>query len=80
MTPGVEDENSEGRLIDMDTEGRDLDFIFPGMWASSLTGLYDQDVTLAEGMYRAYHNYMDDLHVGGARPHEEQPPGTGCGP
>ena len=59
VTPGVEDENSEGRLIDMDTEGRDLDFIFPGMWASSLTGLYDQDVTLAEGMYRAYHHYMD---------------------
>ena len=59
VTPGVEDENSEGRLIDMDLEGRDLDFIFPGTWASSLTGIYDKDVTLAEGMYRAYHNYMD---------------------
>ncbi len=59
VTPGVEDENAEGRLIDMDREGRDLDFIFPGMWASSLTGIYEQDVTLAEGMYRAYHRYMD---------------------
>ena len=45
--------------MDMDLEGRDLDFIFPGTWASSLTGIYDKDVTLAEGMYRAYHNYMD---------------------
>ena len=59
VTPGVEDENSEGRLVDMDMEGRDVDFIFPGMWASTLTGIYHKDVTLAEGMYRAYHNYMD---------------------
>jgi len=59
VTPGVEDENSEGRLIDMDLEGRDLDFVFPGTWASTLTGIYDKDVTLAEGLYRGYHNYMD---------------------
>ncbi len=59
VTIGVEDENSEGRLIDMDLEGRDLDFVFPGTWASTLTGIYDKDVTLAEGMYRAYHNYLD---------------------
>jgi uncharacterized protein len=58
--PGVEEENPAGRLRDMDLEGRDIDFIFPGTWASSLTGLYAKDVTLAEGLYRAYHRYMHD--------------------
>jgi len=58
--PGVEDENAEGRLHDMDLEGRDLDFIFPGTWATSLTGLYAKDITLAEGLYRAYHRYIRD--------------------
>ena len=46
-----------GRIADMDLEGRDIDFIFPGTWAASLTAL---DVTLAEGLYRAYHRYMHD--------------------
>ena len=54
---GVSDENAEGRIADMDLEGRDIDFIFPGTWAASLTAL---DVTLAEGLYRAYHRYMHD--------------------
>src|SRR4030095_15014720 len=51
------EENAAGRLVDMDLEGRDLDFMFPGTWAASLTAL---DVTLAEGLYRAYHRYMHD--------------------
>ena len=54
---GVEEENADGRIADMDLEGRDIDFIFPGTWAASLTSL---DVTLAEGLYRAYHRYMHD--------------------
>ena len=56
--PDVEDEDSAGRLLDMELEGRDLDFIFPGDWAATLTGIYDKDVTLAEGLYRSYHHYM----------------------
>ena len=54
----VEDENSEGRLIDMDLEGRDIDFIFPGQWATTITGV--EDVSLGEGLYRSYHNYMQE--------------------
>jgi predicted TIM-barrel fold metal-dependent hydrolase len=57
VQPGVDEENAEGRIADMDLEGRDIDFIFPGTWAASLTAL---DVTLAEGLYRAYHRYMHD--------------------
>ena len=52
----VQEENSDGRIQDMDLEGRDIDFIFPGTWAASLTGI--QDPTLGEGLYRAYHRYM----------------------
>ena len=56
VSPGVEEENVEGRLVDMDLEGRDLDFIFPGSWPATMTGC--PDITLAEGLYRAYHHYM----------------------
>ena len=51
---GADEENADGRIADMDLEGRDIDFIFPGTWAASLTAL---DVTLAEGLYRAYHRH-----------------------
>ncbi len=54
---GVDEENSADRLIDMDLEGRDIDFIFPGTWATTITGL--EDITLSEGLYTAYHTYMD---------------------
>ncbi len=53
---GVSDENAEGRLADMDLEGRDIDVIIPGTWANGLTSVADP--TLAEGMYSAYHRYM----------------------
>ena len=53
---GISDENAEGRLADMDLEGRDIDVIIPGTWANGLTSV--EDVTLAEGMYSAYHRYM----------------------
>ncbi len=55
--PLVELEDVEGRLIDMDLEGRDIDFIYPGGGqASTVTGL--DDVTLAEGLWRGFHHYM----------------------
>ena len=54
--PQVELEDVEGRLLDMDLEGRDIDFIFPGDWAATVTGL--EDVTLSEGLYRSYHYYL----------------------
>ena len=54
--PGISDENAEGRLLDMDMEGRDVDVIIPGTWANGLSSL--EDVSLAEGLYTAYHNYM----------------------
>ncbi len=56
--PAVQEENSVGRLHDMDLEGRDIDYIIPGTWATTVTGI--EDVTLAEGMYAAYHNYMQE--------------------
>ncbi|MCI0830795.1 MAG: hypothetical protein J4N67_11730, partial [Chloroflexi bacterium] len=46
---GVSDENSAGRIIDMDMEGRDIDVIIPGTWANGLSHLEDQ--TLAQGLY-----------------------------
>ncbi|MEX0806987.1 MAG: amidohydrolase family protein, partial [Candidatus Binatia bacterium] len=56
IRPGVDQENSQGRLEDMDLEGRDIDFMFPSDWAATITAL--EDVTLAEGLWRAYHRYL----------------------
>jgi len=53
---GVRDEESAGRLLDMDLEGRDVDFLIPGTWAAAVTGL--PDPSLATGLYRAYHRYI----------------------
>ena len=50
---GVMDENVHDRIKDMDAEGRDIDFLIPGTWATAATGL--PDVTLAEALYRSYH-------------------------
>ncbi|MCI0901848.1 MAG: amidohydrolase family protein, partial [Chloroflexi bacterium] len=55
---GVSDENSAGRIIDMDMEGRDIDVIIPGTWANGLSHLEDQ--TLAQGLYSSYHRYMKE--------------------
>src|SRR5262249_60353015 len=52
VQPGVDEENAAGRLVDMELEGRDIDFMFPCNWAASLTPL---DVTLAQGLCRASH-------------------------
>ena len=43
-TAGVMDENVHDRIKDMDAEGRDIDFLIPGTWATAASGL--PDVTL----------------------------------
>src|SRR5271170_1778914 len=53
---GVQDENVDGRIKDMDAEGRDVDFLIPGTWATAASGL--PDITLTEALYRSYHNYI----------------------
>jgi predicted TIM-barrel fold metal-dependent hydrolase len=53
----VQNEDSSGRLRDMDLEGRDVDLLIPGTWGASITAL--EDATLGEGLYRAYHHYME---------------------
>ncbi|MFT4065540.1 amidohydrolase family protein [Paraburkholderia sp.] len=54
--PGVQDEDASARLGDMDMEGRDVDLLIPGTWCTAVSGV--KDVTLIEGLYRAYHNYI----------------------
>src|SRR5712671_3980326 len=53
---GVQDENVHDRIKDMDAEGRDVDFLIPGTWATAASGL--PDITLTEALYRSYHNYI----------------------
>ncbi|MGH8072123.1 MAG: amidohydrolase family protein, partial [Candidatus Entotheonellia bacterium] len=55
LTPRVAEDNASGRLQDMDTEGRDIDFIIPGTWAYGAPALAPH---LAMGLVRAYHRYM----------------------
>lgn len=57
IASGVADDNSAARLMDMDTEGRDIDFIIPGTWAY---GAPDLEVSLTRCLYRAYHRFMAD--------------------
>src|SRR5207253_202088 len=51
----VAEDNARGRLADMDTEGRDIDFIIPGPWAYGAPALAPH---LTRGLYGAYHRYM----------------------
>jgi len=51
----VAEDNARGRLADMDTEGRDIDFIIPGPWAYGTPALAPH---LTRGMYGAYHRYI----------------------
>jgi predicted TIM-barrel fold metal-dependent hydrolase len=57
ITVGVAEDNAAGRLRDMDTEGRDIDFIIPGPWAYGAPALAPH---LTRGLYDAYHRYMAD--------------------
>ncbi len=54
---GVEQTNSAGRLLDMDEEGRDIDFMFG---ANSAGVMSLGDPTLCQGFYDAYHRFLDD--------------------
>ena len=56
--PGVQIRNSAGRLKDMEREGRDIDMIIPGTWATAISALEDQ--SLAREFYAAYHRYIAD--------------------
>ena len=57
IASGVADDNSAARRTDMDTEGRDIDFIIPGTWAY---GAPDLEMSLTRCLYRAYHRFMAD--------------------
>ena len=58
IRPGAECRNPENRLLDMDDEGRDVDFMFPGAWVASVQKLCDP--TVSEGIYRAFHRFLSD--------------------
>lgn len=54
--PEVNNENWQGRLDDMDVEGVDVALIFPATFSTASTVL---DVELQNGLYGAYHRYLD---------------------
>ena len=56
--PGVQDDQAENRVKDMDDEGTDVHFLIPTSWLS-LVGL--PDPALEIGMMRAYHRHMADF-------------------
>jgi predicted TIM-barrel fold metal-dependent hydrolase len=56
--PGVQDDQAENRVRDMDDEGTDVHFLIPSSW-TSLIGL--PDPSLETGMIRAYHRHMADF-------------------
>lgn len=55
--PEVSNRNSAGRLLDMDREGRDVDLIIPGTFATAVSAI---DPELAVDVYDAYHRYIGD--------------------
>jgi predicted TIM-barrel fold metal-dependent hydrolase len=56
--PGVQDDQAENRVADMDDEGADIHFLIPGSWLS----LHDlPDPSFEVGMIRAYHRHMADF-------------------
>ena len=56
-SPLLEDDPSE-RIKDMDLEGEDVNLMLPSGWFGSFTA--DNDLVLETGMYRAYHQWMED--------------------
>ena len=56
--PGVQEDQAENRIKDMDDEGADVHFQVPTSW-TSVVGL--EDATLEVGLTRAYHRYMADF-------------------
>ena len=57
-SPGVVDDRSDNRVLDMDTEGSDVHFLVPSVW-TSVVGL--PDVSLEIGLIRAYHRFMREF-------------------
>lgn len=53
----IQHDNPDGRLLDMDVEGVDINLIIPGTWAPGSSAL---EANLAKSMQRAYHRYMAD--------------------
>ena len=51
----IQHDNPEGRLLDMDVEGVDINLIIPGTWAPGSSAL---EIRLAQSMHRAYHRYL----------------------
>ncbi len=56
--PGVQDDQAENRIKDMDDEGTDVHFLVPSSWTGSV-GL--EDPTFEVGFARAYHRHMADF-------------------
>jgi uncharacterized protein len=56
--PGVQDDQAENRVKDMDDEGADVHFLIPTSWIS-VVGL--DNVELEVGLIRAYHRHMADF-------------------
>ena len=56
--PGIQDDNSENRVKDMDDEGVDAHFLIPTSWLS-LVGVDDTSIEVA--MIRAFHRHMADF-------------------
>ncbi len=56
--PGIQDDQAENRVKDMDDEGTDVHFLIPTSWLS-LVGL--PDPSLETGIIRAYHRHMADF-------------------
>jgi uncharacterized protein len=53
---GVQDDQAENRIRDMDDEGTDAHFLVPTLWLS-VVGL--PDITLEVGLIRAYHRHAE---------------------
>src|SRR6202040_1339620 len=56
--PGVQDDQAENRVKDMDDEGTDVHFLIPGSFMS-FVGL--DDPAFEVGLIRAYHRHMADF-------------------
>jgi len=56
--PGTACFNPGDRLLDMDDEGRDVDMMFPEAWTNGVQAL--NDPTLSEGVYKAYHRFLNE--------------------
>jgi hypothetical protein len=56
--PGVQNDQAENRVRDMDVEGTDVHFLIPGSFMS-LVGL--EDPVFEVGLIRAYHRHMADF-------------------